>query len=91
MIVRAMIVRAAILHAGRVYSLDRPGRHSDIIRMMARAGLDAAAMHDQGFLTDTGRFVDRIQARQIAERAGQLLPRCKDGYTGPELFSEDLW
>lgn len=86
-----MIVRAAILHAGRVYSVDRPGRHGDVIRIMAQAGLDAAAMHDQGFLTDTGRFVDRVQARQIAARSGQLLPPRKNGYTGPKLFSEDLW
>lgn len=42
----------------------------------------------QGFLTTNNRFVNRIEAKQIAINANQLLEReCgKD-----ELFSEDVW
>ena len=43
---------------------------------------------DQGFMTDKGRFVDRLEACKIAKSAGQIINK-----TGPEddLFSEDLW
>lgn len=42
----------------------------------------------QGFLTTKNRFVDRIEARQIAERQSQLLPKCSKSN---ELYSEDVW
>ena len=42
----------------------------------------------QGFLTNTGRFVDRKEAYRIALAAGQITG--KNGYCG-ELFSEDLY
>ena len=42
----------------------------------------------QGFLTDNNRFVDREEARIIAEKANQLL---KNHSTGKKLFSEDVW
>lgn len=41
----------------------------------------------QGFLTSTGRFVDRIEAAQIALRSGQI-ERLE---FGNELYSEDLY
>ncbi len=44
--------------------------------------------HVQGFLTDKNKFVDRVEAKRIAERAGQLLESCSKG---EELFSEDVW
>ena len=42
----------------------------------------------QGFLTNTGRFVNRKEAFEIALNAGQITEDC--GYCG-ELFSEDLY
>jgi len=42
----------------------------------------------QGFLTNNKRFVDRIEARQIAEKQNQLLWNCSNG---EELYSEDVW
>lgn len=42
----------------------------------------------QGFLTSTGRFVDRKEAYRIAMEAGQIGEGA--GYGG-ELFSEDLY
>lgn len=45
----------------------------------------------QGFVTTTGRFVDRFEGRKIQELAG-IKSASKDGYnqTGT-LFSEDLY
>lgn len=46
---------------------------------------------EQGFLTCSGRFVDRFAGCVIARSAGQLeLVRPKTGASW-ELFSEDLW
>lgn len=44
----------------------------------------------QGFLTNNNRFVDRVEARVIAENCGQML---NNEYTshGNELYSEDVW
>lgn len=42
---------------------------------------------DEGFLTSTGRFVDRKQAAKIAGEAGQLIVK----YVPDELRSEDLY
>ena len=41
---------------------------------------------NQGFLTSTGRFVDRHHAATIARRSGQL-----PSDVGRDLFSEDLY
>lgn len=89
------IAAAAIKHAdGRVFSVPPPGRHHTVIaHMRHQHGIRYAdpvyeSRHVQGFVTDIGRFVDRYEARKIAEAAGQLLPReCGKA----ELFSEDVW
>jgi hypothetical protein len=41
----------------------------------------------QGFLTNTDRFVDRIEGREIAIKSGQV----KEEEIGKKLFSEDLY
>ena len=81
------IDRAAIWYRGRTYSVARPGRHHDIIRAMDIVGIDPAHGH-QGFVTSAGRFVDRREARKIAESACRLLSAAE---IGAELFSEDVW
>lgn len=43
----------------------------------------------QGFLTSTGRFVDRIEAGNIAIKAGQW--RITEEDSGRPLYSEDLY
>jgi len=58
-----------------------------------RAAIEAVQEHqlhgrNQGFLTSTGRYVDREEAWKIAEQAGQVQPR--EGRPG-SLFSEDLY
>lgn len=83
------IVSAAILY-GAILSLPPPARHGDIIASMDTImGIDGplATPDRQGFITDTGRYVNRVEARNIAWRAGQII----SGSRGPELFSEDLW
>jgi hypothetical protein len=85
-------VRAAIKWGEAVYSVPRPGRHGDVYRVI-EADPVADIANDggpdtQGFLTSTGRFVGRIEARDLARQAGQLLPETKPH---SELFSEDVW
>lgn len=82
------IVAAAIRHDGVVYSVPAPGRHHDVIRLMADQGFGPRCMHDQGFVASDGRFLNRIGALRVAKEAGQIKRK-----TGPadKLFSEDLW
>lgn len=68
-------------------------RHGNIIgTLKALAGLrsvlsgpDSVGNYEQGFLTNTNRFVDRKEAADIAFEAGQI----NDKLTS--LFSEDVW
>ncbi len=70
------------------WSVPRPGRHSDVARLLCRAHPDASPFTgEQGFMTSAGRFVDRETAGRIALKAGQVA----DLQWGPSLFSEDLW
>jgi hypothetical protein len=82
---------AAILVHCKVWKVPKPGRHCDVIRLYcAYTGRrcippKAEAGCVQGFVTSTGRFVDRETAAQIALDAGQI-NEAKD-----YLFSEDVW
>lgn len=87
------IERAAIRHAdGTVFDVPRPGRHSHVIALMSAMDKPFACpeeeCHEQGFITNTGRFVDRYEARKIAEAAAQLIERAMNL---PQLYSEDVW
>lgn len=85
------IVRAAIWWQNAVWSVEKPGRHGDVIRLMAaRPDHDLAHTHSQGFLTSEGRYVGRETAFQIATAAGQIIK--KTGNPGDTtLYSEDVW
>lgn len=83
------IIAAAIQYLGVTFSLPQPARHAQVMHSLDLVlSPESLATACQGFLTSEGRFVNRVQARQIAYMAGQD-PRT----TGPahELFSEDLW
>ncbi|MFA6046456.1 MAG: hypothetical protein WC718_15835 [Phycisphaerales bacterium] len=81
------IERAAIRWGGRVWSLPRPARHHDVIALIHRA-TGAMGIDDvQGFVTSTGRFVDRKDGAEIALASGQV----EALRWPPNLFSEDLW
>ena len=81
---------AAAVQLGATISLPPPARHHTIIQTMdAEMGIDGtlAAPQTQGFITSTGRFVNRVEAYYIAHKAGQIISETK----GPQLYSEDLW
>ena len=81
---------AAAINFGAIISLPPPARHPTIIQTMdLEMSIDGplATPQTQGFLTDKGRFVNRVEAYYLAYRAGQL----KEAKTTPQLYSEDLW
>jgi hypothetical protein len=80
------IISAAVYN-GQIISLPSPARHHDIL--WGLVGIEGT-IPIQGFLTSTGRFVNRNEAIGVAWRAKQInseKPSVKDH----ELFSEDLW
>jgi len=85
------IVAAAIQVQGITMSLPLPARHGQVLHaaddIITQAELHGAC---QGFLTSTGRFVNRVQAKQIAHMAGQPQLRPESHRT-KDLYSEDLW
>lgn len=83
---RERLVRAAILHDGKIWSVPAPGRHHHVILIMADAGLGPEAQRHQGFMTDTGRYVDRRDGLKIAEAADQIIRRT--GNADDQLYSE---
>lgn len=84
------IVAAAIQIEGVTISLPRPARHGTVLAAADWYLKTQPGQEVQGFLTSTGRFVNRIQARHIADIAGQK-PGRSGGRDNPELYSEDLW
>ena len=83
------IIGSAIQYNGQIFSVLAPGRHSDCIAIVHNVfGEDRIGVEEQGFITSENRYVDRYQAKEIASRNGQMLPRASPL---PELFSEDVW
>jgi hypothetical protein len=73
-------------------------RHGQCIDVMRSLGTlrtvtfaeDGVGEHEQGFLTNTNRFVDRQEALRIAKAANQIKPgEVINEYIG--LFSENLY
>lgn len=70
-------------------------RHADVIRTVLNLlgkrtvtyGDGAAGEHVQGFVTNTNRFVDRVEGMKIAREANQIISDT----TFNELYSEDLY
>lgn len=84
------IVAAAIrTDDGEIWSLPRPARHHDVIRLIRESDCDAPVGGDrQGFLLSNGKFARRKPSLSIAVRAGQVL---NGRIVGGVLTSEDLW
>ena len=82
------IVAAAVRLYPAIVTMLPPARHSHILEHLHAWGVRVTDPAAQGFVTDGGDYVSRLEARRIAERAGQLLPIA--GNTA-ELFSEDVW
>jgi len=70
-------------------------RHADIIRTVlnllgkrtVQNGENSVGETEQGFVTNTNRFVNRVEALKIAKEANQLIEET----TFPELYSEDIY
>jgi len=60
-------------------------RHNNIL--WQAKGISQRRNH-QGFLTSTGRFVDRVEALKIAKQANQLIRKTG---SQDELYSDDLY
>lgn len=71
-----------------VVSAPRPFRHHHI--MHQSYDMTRGACVRQGFLTSTGRFVDREEAMRIALESGETFLRGDETHPD-QLFSEDLW
>lgn len=86
------IAKAAMaLECGRIFAVDRPGRHHHIINTVGELALATATQIGdaiQGFVTTKGRFVDRREGLRLAERSKQLIRKTQPA---DQLFSEDLW
>jgi hypothetical protein len=83
-----MIVSVAIKVGALIVSLPKPARHYQVLNMIHDSKMVFRNYpNDQGFLTNTGKFVSRVKAKIIATREKQLLEPSKMR----ELFSEDLW
>jgi hypothetical protein len=67
-----IIVKAAIKYHGKVYTGVRHALIRDEI--LKEVGEFYLTLDMQGFVTDTGRFVDRTEAANIAFNAGQIGP-----------------
>lgn len=73
-------------------SAPPPARHGTLMHPFFDYHERAIGPGAQGFLTSTGRYVDRREAQQIAISSNQ--PRVADNPTWDqldELYSEDLW
>ncbi len=80
---------AAIHFYGKIYALERPNRHHNVIAFIGEETGWRLCQHDskQGFLTNRGRFVDRKEAEVIARNCGQVTGEL----IGSILTSEDMW
>ncbi len=83
------IVAAAIqsVDGSKVWTQPAPARHHQVmLEAYEKGGASREDFRRQGFITSTGRFVDRIEAGKIALASGQC-----DRFKGNVLTSEDLW
>lgn len=81
------IVSVGIRQHDLLISLPAPARHGDVLKLLHLASGAIVAPQDQGFLTNTGRWVDRTEGAAIAIAAGQI----EALKWPPYLYSEDLW
>jgi len=86
MMIEEKITSSALYAQGLIVSLPPPARHGTLLAAISFLG-NHGMLATQGFLTTTGRFVNRVEAYEIAYRANQIISENK----GPQLYSEDLY
>lgn len=65
-------------------------RHGDIFKQLKSLGFKPGCGYQclsQGFITDKGKYLDRVDALRYAVECKQI----RDVKDKSELFSEDLW
>lgn len=84
------IAGSALRHPnGLIFTGFSPLRHHHVIRAMDQVGMGGIDNTlDQGFITNTGRYVGRIEAMFIAKKEGQTKETTDSKY---QLHSEDVW
>ena len=89
---------AAVRIRGVTISLPRPARHAQVLHTAEYLCLpnDSGIREDvitaeQGFLTSTGRFVTRVEAKHIGFISKQPILRSLEKLHPTEAFSEDFW
>ena len=84
-------LRAMMFNGQRVYpdhlivTSPPPARHGTLMHPLPMF----ISADNQGFITSTGRYVGREEARQIVRESGQ--PMTDEPHQEKYLFSEDLW
>lgn len=91
-----IITASAIMDLkGNVWAVMMPGRHHHCIRYMAARDAGGAAIpgntRQQGFMTNTNRFIRRPEARKLALANGQANQEEVDRRSSTEIFSEEIW
>jgi len=89
---RAPITHVALRFEGEVFALPRPNRHHDLVRAIVRqlgvSHVDVP-LEDEGFLDETGRFLNRKQALVSALVNNQVAK--PEEVRLDMLMSEDVW
>ena len=84
-----MITGVAMIIDARMFFASSPYRHHNLIKMAREDDWgDEPIQGTRGFITDKGKFLNRIEAEQHARKCGQL---TKKTIVGGEVTSEDLW
>lgn len=85
--------RTDVHDARRIFAAaPAPARHHHVLHQLWMMRRDLRNLDQgQGFVTDTGRYVDRAEAWTIAALANQLLDRAPTDGRGGRLYSEDVW
>ena len=89
---RPKITHVAIRFNGEIYSLPAPNRHHHLIRhIVETTGVDSVDSRedDQGFLDESGRYLNRRQALYSARVNNQIKDESK--VRAKMLTSEDVW
>ena len=78
----------AVIANNKRYELPRPHRHQHCIQLAFKENNEETIIESSGFITNTGRYVSREEALNIARNANQLLSR--NVYLA-KLHSELVW
>lgn len=86
------IVGVSVYYDGKPWTLPRPNRHHNVFfHIWYELGGDdhysMSLLGEQGFITSTGRIINRVEGLKIAIENGQMIHPPYNS----ELYSENLW